>query len=286
MSPDPLRWDDWTAAPETLTDRVTLASLERMSATLDRADPPWQTGDPVPPLWHLMYFPAVAPRSTLGPDGHPERGGFLPPIALQRRMFAGARTVFHRPLRAGEAIRREGEVASIEPKEGRSGALVVVLVRFHIHGEDGLALEEELDLIYRDGAAPARTRTKSDPAIAAPDWRRTITPDPVTLFRYSALTFNGHRIHYDRTYAMEEEGYPGLVVHGPLIATYLAELCRDNTDDRPLARFGFRARRPLFDTAPFEVTGVMDPDGRGCHLEALDPDGAVAMTAEASFADG
>ena len=279
-------WRTWIGAREKATDVVSVASLERMSATLDRDDPPWREGDPVPPAWHSMYFPTVARRSGLGPDGHPERGGFLPPVALPRRMFAGARTVYHQPLRAGETIRREGEVVDIQTKTGKSGELVFVLIRYRIFGADGLALDEEHDIVYRDDAAPAKTPSKPDATIAEPDWRRTITSDPVTLFRYSALTFNGHRIHYDRTYATGVEGYPGLIVHGPLIAIHLAELCRDNTDDRSLRRFAFRARRPLFDTAAFEVVGALDGDGNGCRLEALDPEGAVAMTAEATFTNG
>ena len=277
-------WRDWIGSREEATDTASLGSLQRMSATLDRDEAPWKEGDEVPPLWHIMYFPAVARRSALGPDGHPDRGGFLPPVPLPRRMFAGSRTVYHRPLRAGEAIRREAEVADVTRKTGASGELVFVLVRTRIFGPGGLAIEEEHDIVYRGLAAPAKASAGSKTSIANPDWRRTIEPDAVTLFRYSALTFNGHRIHYDRRYATVEEGYPGLVVHGPLIATYLAELCRDNLPDRPIRRFVFRARRPLFDTAAFEVVGALDAAGDRCRLEAIDSEGAVAMTAEAEFA--
>ncbi len=275
---------NWIGSREEATDTASLGSLQRMSATLDRDDAPPRHGDAVPPQWQAMYFPAVARRSALGPDGHPDRGGFLPPVPLPRRMFAGARAVYHRPLRAGEVIRREGKVADVTRKTGASGELVFVLVRYRIFGSHGLAIEEEHDIVYRDLAAPAKTSSKSKTSIVKPDWRRTIKPDAVTLFRYSALTFNGHRIHYDRRYATEEEGYPGLLVHGPLIATYLAELCRDNAVDRSIRRFAFRARRPLFDTAAFEVVGALDSTADSCRLEAIDPEGAVAMTAEADFA--
>lgn len=285
MNQTTLDWRDWIGSREEASDIASLGSLQRMSATLDRDDPPPRRGDAVPPLWQAMYFPAVARHSALGPDGHPDRGGFLPPIPLPRRMFAGARAVYHRPLRAGEEIRREGEVADVTRKTGASGELVFVLVRTRIFGSHGLAIEEEHDIVYRDVTAPAKTSSKSETSIAKPDWRRTIKPDAVTLFRYSALTFNGHRIHYDRRYATEEEGYPGLVVHGPLIATYLAELCRDNVADCSIRRFAFRARRPLFDTAAFEVVGALDSTGDSCRLEAIDSEGAVAMTAEADFAN-
>ena len=284
MNQASLDWRDWIGSREEATDIASLGSLQRLSATLDRDDAPPRQGDAVPPLWQAIYFPAVARHSALGPDGHPDRGGFLPPVPLPRRMFAGARAVYHHPLRAGEAIRREAEVADVTRKTGASGELVFVLVRTRIFGSRGLAIEEEHDIVYRDLAAPAKTSSESKTSIAEPDWRRTIEPDAVTLFRYSALTFNGHRIHYDRRYATEEEGYPGLVVHGPLIATYLAELCRDNLTDRSIRRFAFRARRPLFDTAAFEVVGAIDAAGDSCRLEAIDPGGAVAMTAEADLA--
>jgi len=281
-------WQRWVGSRESVTDIVSIASLTRMSATFDHEDPGWKAGDPVPPLWHFMYFPPVARRSALGPDGHPARGGFLPPIPLPRRMFAGARTTYHRPLRAGETIRREGAIARIDQKSGKSGTLVFVLIRYQIFGGDTsgggeLAIEEEHDIVYRDVSAPAKTTQMAASSVPRPQWRRTITPDPVTLFRYSALTFNGHRIHYDRSYATEVEGYPGLVLHGPFIGYSLIDLCRDNTDDRPIRAHAFRARRPLFDTAPFEVVGALTSDGAGAVLEARDPEGAPAMTLEVEF---
>jgi 3-methylfumaryl-CoA hydratase len=277
-------WQRWVGSRESVSDVVTLASLTRMSATFDHEDPAWRDGDPVPPLWHFMYFPPVARRGALGPDGHPARGGFLPPIPLPRRMFAGARTTYHRPLKAGEAIRREGAIARIDEKSGKSGTLVFVLIRYQMFGGDTLAVEEEHDIVYRDVAAPAKTAQVAQSSVPEPTWRQTVTPDPVTLFRFSALTFNGHRIHYDRSYATGDEGYPGLVLHGPLIACYLMELCRDNSAGRPIRRHAFRARRPLFDIDPFEVVGAPSEGGAGALLEARDPEGAPAMTLEVEFA--
>jgi len=276
-------WQRWVDSRESVSDIVSIASLTRMSATFDHDEPNWQPDDPVPPLWHFMYFPPVARASALGPDGHPARGGFLPPIPLPRRMFAGARTTYYRPLRAGETIRREGAIVKIDEKSGKSGTLVFVLIRYQIFGGDELAVMEEHDIVYRDVAAPAKTTQVAQSSVAEPDWRRIITPDPVTLFRFSALTFNGHRIHYDRKYSTEVEGYPGLVLHGPLIGYYLIDLCRDNTDDRPIRAHAFRAQRPLFDTEPFEIVGALTENGMGAILEARDPEGAPAMTLEVEF---
>lgn len=277
-------WQRWVGSRESVSDIVSIASLIRMSATFDHEDPGWREGDPVPSLWHFMYFPPVVRGSALGPDGHPARGGFLPPIPLPRRMFAGARTTYHRPLKAGETIRREGAIAKIDEKSGKSGTLVFVLIRYQIFGGDELAIEEEHDIVYRDVAAPAKTTQVAQSSVPNPDWQRTITPDPVTLFRYSALTFNGHRIHYDRSYATGEEGYPGLVLHGPLIGYYLIDLCRNNTADRTIRSHSFRARRPIFDTEPFEVVGALIDGGSGALLEARDPEGAPAMTLQVEFA--
>ncbi len=274
----------WVGRRSTEHDLVTLASLDRLADTFDRGDPPYQKGDPVPPMWHMMYFPMLAPLSKLGVDGLPEKGGLLPPIPLPRRMFAGAKTTYHQPLRAGDAIRREGEIASIVEKQGRSGALVFVKTVLKIYNEDDShAVTEEQDVVYREleptGQAPAPV--PSD--IADPDWRRTISPNPVMLFRYSALTFNNHRIHYDHPYTTQEEGYPGLLVHGPLIATCLAELVRDSAPDRSVHSFAYRAMSPLYATADFELVGAMDPDGSGCRVEAIGPEGGVAMAATVAF---
>lgn len=286
MSAETVDLQSWIGKTETSHDIVTPGGVAAMSATLDRDDPQPRTGDALPPLWHWMYFAPKAPRAQLGEDGHPKRGGFLPPVALPRRMFAGAHTVFHRPLRVGQEIRREGTVTDVMRKEGRSGELIFVKVRYETHGPEGLALEEQQDIVYRHASAPARTPAKSDSRDAGAAWRRTWTPDPVTLFRYSALTFNGHRIHYDRPYATEVEGYPGLLVHGPLIATLLVELCRAETNDRPFGAFRFQAKRPLFDTNSFQVIGAPTDGGDGsCWLQALDPEGAVAMDASVVFAE-
>jgi len=271
----------WIGKQEILLDQVTRFPVAALSATLDRDDPVPQTGDELPPLWHWLYFLPTARQSMLGPDGHPARGGFLPPVPLPRRMWAGGRFMFHQPLRVGETITRVSTVQDVTVKHGRNGALCFVVVRHDISSENGLALVEEHDIVYRDipgaGEAPAAPK----PARTDDIWRRDIQPDDTLLFRYSALTFNSHRIHYDRRYATETEAYPGLIVHGPLIATLLIDLLRRNTS-QTVASYRFRAVSPLFDTAPFSVHGA--PDGHGkVVLWARNAEGNLAMEAEAAF---
>jgi 3-methylfumaryl-CoA hydratase len=260
-------------------------SADLMAATLDRDDPPRAPGDPLPPMWSWMAFRPQARRSEIGPDGHPARGGFLPPVALPRRMFGGARQRFLAPLPVGETIERVQRIAAVSPKRGASGMMVLVTVENRYLAGGVERLREEQDIVYREAPAPGAPVPPEPPAASPPvtPWRRLWTPDPVTLFRYSALTFNGHRIHYDRPYAMAEEGYPGLVVHGPLTATLLAELCRDETGDRPFATFEFRARAPLFDTGPVLLTGTPSADGQSAELAAYDSRGRVAMAATATL---
>jgi 3-methylfumaryl-CoA hydratase len=271
----------WIGKQETLHDQVTRFPIAALSATLDRDDPAPAPGDPLAPLWHWLYFLPTARQSVLGLDGHPARGGFLPPVPLPRRMWAGGRFTFHQPLRVDEAITRVSTVQDVTVKHGRNGALCFVLVRHEVSGGSGLALVEEHDIVYRDlpqsGEVPATPR----PARTDGTWQRDIQPSDPLLFRYSALTFNSHRIHYDRRYVTETEGYPGLIVHGPLIATLLIDLLRRNTA-QAIASFRFRAVSPLFDIAPFSVHGA--PDGRGgVALWARDATGHLAMEAEAGF---
>lgn len=262
---------------------ITAASVAGMNASLDRSDPYPEIGTELPPLWQWMLFAPIARASELAVDGHPAKGGFMPPIELPRRMFAGARLKFHQPLKVGDTVRREQEFTSITPKEGRTGPLVFVTLKNSLFGPDGLAIEEEQDIVYREEAKPGEQPPPAKKVEEEFAWRKTITPDPVLLFRYSALVFNGHRIHYDRNYAMEEEGYPGLVVHGPLIATILVELCREKAAGRTITGFNFRSMAALYDTASFDVVGNPSEDGNSCRLLALAPDGSAAMEASATF---
>jgi 3-methylfumaryl-CoA hydratase len=264
---------------EILDDSIGAAPVAALAATLDRDDPTPQAGMVLPYLWHWLYFLPHARQSEIGEDGHPKRGGFLPPVPLPRRMWAGGRLEWHQPLCVGESIQRTSGIASVSHKSGRSGDLVFVLVKHAIHHAQGLALSEEHDIVYRD--APAADAAPIAPQVAPKDadWSRTITPDDVLLFRYSALTFNGHRIHYDRRYVTTVEGYPGLVVHGPLIATLLMDLLRRQMPQAQVKKFEFRAVRPCFDTAPFQVCGKVDADGKTIQLWAQDMDGFLAMQA-------
>lgn len=270
----------WIGRQESVTDTVTSVPVAALSATLDRDDPAPSAGAPLPPLWHWLYFLPLHRQSAIGPDGHALRGGFLPPVPLPRRMWAGGRLTFGQPLRVGEAIRRTSTIADVSVKEGRNGALAFVLVRHEITGEDGGSISEEHDIVYRAAAAPGEAAPARRPAPARSSWRRDIVPDDVLLFRYSALTFNGHRIHYDRRYVTEVEGYPGLIVHGPLIATLLVDLLRRNTG-AALQSFRFRALSPLFDVAPFAVCGTTDADSGTVALWAQNQSGGLAMEAEA-----
>lgn len=274
----------WEGRSETLRDDVTAAPVRNLSATLDRDDPAPVAGTELPPLWHWLYFLPSARQSELGPDGHAKRGGFLPPVPLPRRMWAGGRLEWHAPLHVGDAIERTSRIVSVTHKAGRSGDLVFVLVRHEVRNAQGLALTEEHDIVYRGAPQPGDPAPPPQPAPAQAPWSREIVPDDVLLFRYSALTFNGHRIHYDRRYVTEVEGYPGLIVHGPLIATLLVDLARRQRPDARLRSFGFKAVRPVFDLHPFRVSGKPSADGGGAQLWAQDHEGWLAMQAQARFA--
>ncbi len=332
------RWPAWVGRSETRRDRITVAPLAALAAALDRDDAPVAAGDALPPLAHWLYFLATPRTCDLGPDGHARRGGFLPPLPLPRRMWAGSRVRFHDPLVVGDDATCVSRIAGVDAKRGRSGALVFVRVRHEISTARGLAIADEHDIVYRDAAprdaargggtgsaasdrapreaAPADTAAASaapagsagadlrpvdhgGPAVAdaaasaaaaapapvvspPPPFSRRVEPDAVLLFRYSALTFNGHRIHYDRRYAVDVEGYPGLVVHGPLLATLLVNLARDHAPGRRLAAFEFKALRPLFDVEPFTLHGRPDGDATTA-LWTCDADGRVAVQARAEW---
>jgi 3-methylfumaryl-CoA hydratase len=293
----------WEGRTETVADHIDATPLRGLSATLDRDDPPPADGAPVPELGHWLYFLPQHRQSEIGPDGHARRGGFLPPVPLPRRMWAGGRLRWEagNPLRVGDAAERRSRIVSVDHKSGRSGELVFVLVRHEVRNDRGLALTEEHDIVYRGepggaAAAPAIPAIPAASAAAPADagagadgaavFGRELLPDDVLLFRYSALTFNGHRIHYDRRYVTGVEGYPGLIVHGPLIATLLVDLLRREHPGARLARFDFRAVRPSFDGAPLRIQGRPRPgEPGGFDLWASDAaSGALAMQGAATLA--
>ncbi|NBW00943.1 MAG: acyl-CoA dehydrogenase [Betaproteobacteria bacterium] len=272
----------WIGKSETALDQVTTAPLKALSATLDRLDPEPRTGEAIPPLWHWLYFLPVHRQSDIGPDGHARRGGFLPPVPLPRRMWAGSRFEFINPLRVGDAITRTSVIEDIRVKSGKTGPLVFVVVRHEIASATGLALREWHDIVYRDMPSGKDTPPATQAVAPHSDWQRKIIPDSVLLFRYSALTFNGHRIHIDRSYAVNAEGYPGLIVHGPLIATLLLDLLRRNQPDVQVRAFRFKALQPLFDTAPFILHGALQ-SGNEVKLWAATTDGQLAVDATATL---
>jgi 3-methylfumaryl-CoA hydratase len=268
------------------TDVVHAGPANLLRLALGRPEPELKTGDALPPAWLPLYFLPRIPTDALRPDGAPGDAGAVPPMPLPRRMFAGERQRFHRTLRLGESVRRETELADISLKSGTTGTLVFATILSRVFGREGLAVEDERRTVFREEikAGERNQAPRRDPAPIEVPWRRTITPNPVLLFRYSALTFNSHRIHYDRPWAMEVEGYPGLVVHGPLTTTLLIDFARDHTPGRTIRGYTTQARAPLFDTAPFELRGRPTADGKGAELWAVTPEGTVAMSAEVELA--
>lgn len=273
---------DWIGSTETALETLGPTPYAALAATLDRDATPPLPGTPLPALWHWIYTVPIHRRSELAHDGHQKRGDFLPPVTLPRRMWAGGQFTFHAPLRVGDPIKRVSTVESVSAKSGRSGALVFVRVRHEIHAADRLAITEHQDIAYREAAKPGAPAPAPQPAPTDYGFEKTWAPDDVLLFRYSALTFNAHRIHFDRHYVTAEEGYPGLLVHGPLIATLLTDLLRSHRPDAMLARFEFRAMRPLFDIHPFRVRGI-ETAPRAFRLWAADHEGALAMEASATL---
>jgi 3-methylfumaryl-CoA hydratase len=280
MTPDPEAWRQWLDRREQRVDQVNVDAVAALSATLDRDDPEPVAGAELPPLWHWIFFTPRDRQSDLGADGHARRGGFLPPVPLAQRMWGGGRLDFHQPLQVGDRIQRDSRIVDIRFKQGRSGPLAVVTVRHEITGPRGVAIVEEHDIIYRDHSGPGAAGSAPQAAPMDETFAHEIVPDSVLLFRYSALTFNGHRIHYDRSYATEVEGYPGLVVHGPLIATLLLELLRRAAPRARVRRFSYKAVGPLYDIHRFMVCGRPD-SATGYALWARDHQAALAMQASA-----
>src|SRR6266487_795396 len=272
----------WIGRTEIVEDDISLVPALAAAATLDDTVTQFGKGAALPALWHWFYFLPRTPQALLGSDGHPQRGGFMPPIPYPRRMFAGARLRFHRSLIIGQPPRREVVIRNVVQKSGRSGSLAFVTANYSFLQQGEVCIEEEQDIVYREPGPPTPAPQPIElPPVPEGAWSRIVAPDTRLLFRFSALTFNAHRIHYDRPYAMSEEGYPGLVVHGPLTAILLLELVRHNTT-QSIVGFSFRGQAPLFDLAPFRLAG-MPSDGR-VELEAQSPDGKTAMNATAELA--
>lgn len=276
----------WVGRSREVQDELTAPAIRRLTAMLDRADIALDHGAAVPAHWIAILFDDAAPQSRLGPDGHPLKGEFLPPVPLPRRMLAGRRLEFLTPPRIGDAMTRRSEITAITPKEGRSGRLVFVTLRHTVTGPAGVVAIEEQDIAYREAATQSdRPAPQPTPAQEPqPAWEEPFTPDPVLLFRYSALTFNGHRIHYDADYARGVEGYPGLVVNGGLTTLMLLEAGARRSGGAALRRYAARTARPLFAGQPARLRGTaLDAAGRAL-LWAEDPSGALALRIEAEYA--
>lgn len=274
-------WSPWIGRTETVHDGLAPAQAQSAAAMLDLDPTTYRDGVALPTLWHWFYFLPRAPQGSLSSDGHPERGGFLPPVALPRRMFAGARLTIHKPLTLGIPAEREGTILDVKQKTGKSGTLAFVTVRYRFIQQGDVRIEEEQDIVYREPGAPVPAPvTVVRPPLPPEAWVRHLVPDTRLLFRFSALTFNAHRIHYDRPYAMHEEGYPGLVVHGPLIAVLLADLVHRH-DPREITKFRFKGLAPLFDFGDVQLSGLAA--AAGIALAAHGTDGTQTMSAEAEL---
>lgn len=256
----------WVGRSEMVTDLLDPARANALKAALGIPDV-LTSGAPLPLLYHWLYFWKVRPPAGLGPDGHPLRGDFLPPVPLPCRMWAGGRVKFVKPLVVGERVTQVSTISKVEAKRGRNGNLVLVTVHHALSGPKGVAVTEEQDIVYREAALAGSITAPpehSEPPNAA--WQHNLVPDSVLLFRYSALSMNSHRIHYDRPYAMREEVYPGLVVHGPLQATLLAELASHGLA-APIAAFEYRGLQPAFDGSPLHVCGERSKAGASLWIE-------------------
>lgn len=256
----------WIGRTESVIEPVSTGAQAGLAALLDHEESPWTPGE-LAPLGHWLHFLPRVRQSELGLDGHPARGGFLPPVPLPRRMWAGSLLRFHEPIPLSAVMERRSSIADVAAKFGRSGPLVFVKVAHEINVGGKLVLDEQQDIVYRDIAAPNRSQSPTDSSASIPqpprssELTREVTPDSALLFRYSALTFNSHRIHYDLPYCQTVEGYPGLVVHGPLVATLLLDHFLKHDSRRRLRGFRFRAEKPLFATAPFKLCMARTPTG-------------------------
>lgn len=259
--------ENWIGKRETCVDVLDSALAARIAAMLDRPMP--GAGDELSPLWHWAFFQIPVPPSGTGHDGHIAPGGFLPKSDGNTRMWAGGRVEFHKPLVIGRSAERSSTIHSVNEKHGRSGKLLFVTVRHEYHQNGELCLSEEQDIVYK---APATPRLSLDQPIPDAQWSSRIDPSPLLLFRYSAVTFNGHRIHYDQPYTTQEEGYPDLVVQGPLIATLMVQAFTDANPDLTPVRLSYRGLRPLTVNKSFNVEGRIVGQGKA-QLWAANEDG-------------
>ena len=266
----------WVGRSESREQHLDPFPARALAGLLDR-EQAYGDGDALPLPWHWLYFLDAPSREGTGADGHPKRGGFLPPVPLPRRMWAAGELTLHEPLRLGRVARKTSTVRSVELKQGKAGALVFVTVAHELAQDGHRCISELQHIVYREAPTAPAPLPPGEAAPADATWQRTVAPDAVMLFRYSALTYNGHRIHYDRDYATREEFYPALVVHGPLLATLLLDLAARERPGSQAVHFSFRAQRPAFDTDELRLNGRLDDEG--ATLWTSDPAGFVGMHA-------
>jgi 3-methylfumaryl-CoA hydratase len=253
---------EWIGRTTEASDIVTEQLIKGLRATLFQEIGEPKPGDPAPFTVHWCLAQPVFPMSMLGPDGHPTRGGFLPPVPLPRRMWAGGELEFIDPLRVGDEAKRTSRIADVTMKTGSTGILCFVSVEHIVTTSRGIAIRERQDIVYRDiSSAPQAASTKPPPPPPAAKHRETHMADPVLLFRYSALTFNGHRIHYDRDYVAKVEGYPGLIFHGPLQASFIVEMAAKLHGGKAPRKIGYRGLQPLFEGSEFSINANETDDG-------------------------
>jgi 3-methylfumaryl-CoA hydratase len=268
---------DWLGKTEEIQDRIYTTPAKALALTLDYKDFEAIEGNALPEIWYWLYFLPIVPMSEVGQDGHPKRGGFLPPITLERRMWASGSLTFYHDLVIGEEIRKTSEIVKISEKEGKAGKLVFVTVKHLIQSAARIAVQEEQNIVYLH-MPKSFVEPKPNPIPDDLDWNEVYPVDPVLLFRFSALTFNGHRIHYDWKYATEVEKYPGLVVQGPLQALLLLESAKNHNPGRKPANFDFRAIRPIFAFDELHICGKSNPDGSQ-DIYTANADGNIGMQA-------
>ncbi|MEU7817379.1 MaoC family dehydratase N-terminal domain-containing protein [Pseudonocardia sp. NPDC049154] len=282
--------EGWEPGPVEVREVLDRVPSDSFAGLLDQTSPIDATGQgstALPPLWTAFHFLERPATAELGEDGHPREGHFLPPIPNRRRMFAGGRLTVHSPLRVGDEVTRRSALSSITPKSGRSGDMLFVTLTHEYLRAGEVAQVEEHDVVYREqepgaarAAAPAAPKPREPEPPAPGEWQAVLRPDEVLLFRMSALTYNAHRIHHDLPYTRDVEGFPGLVVHGPLLALMLLELPRRFAPDRQVAEFSYRLRRPAFAGAPVVATGKPDGSDLVCGVPGADP----SITGQVSFA--
>ena len=277
-----IKLQQWIGRNETVDDIIGLTPARALAATFNRQTEILAQSQ-LPALWHWLYFLETAAQQDLAPDGHRQRGGFLPPITLPRRMWAGSQLQFHLPVNIGDPLTRSSTIHSIKEKTGRSGSLVFVKVQHEISRSGQLCITESQDIVYREAAKPGASLPAGEPADSVSDFQLQFQADSRLLFRYSALTFNAHRIHYDTPYVTEVEGYPGLIVHGPLLATMMLELLWQNLPEAQLSTFEFKALRPVFDNQACTIRAT-SPDSEGnVRLWIADHEGALCMQGQANI---